>query len=73
MSVRNRKFRPEGHCLASWGFAEWCETVIPRDGIFYPHRTLMLDSFSCIPFDFEYFILKAAFIAAHSDVDVGHF
>ena len=53
-----RKFRPEGHCFASRGFAEWCKTVIPRDGIFYRHRTLMFDSFSCIPFDFEYFFLK---------------
>ena len=23
----------------------------PRDGFFYPHRTTMIDSFSCIPFD----------------------
>ena len=42
----DRKLRPEGHCLASRGFA----------GIFYPHLALMFDSFSCIPFDFEYFI-----------------
>ena len=33
----------------------------------------MLDSFSCVPFDLEYFISKAAFIVAHSDVDVEHF
>ena len=45
----------------------------PRDGIFYPHWTLMFDSFSCIPFDFECFILKVAFIITHNDVDVGHF
>ena len=48
--------------VASRGFAEWCETVIPRDGIFYLHQTLMFDSFSCIPLDFEWFILKIAFI-----------
>ena len=29
----DRKFHPKGHCLASRGFAEWCKTVIPRDGI----------------------------------------
>ena len=46
MRGSGRKFRPEGHCLASRGFAEWCQTVIPRDVIFYPHRTLMFDSFS---------------------------
>ena len=56
----NRKFRPQGHCLASRGFAEWYKTVITRDGIFYPHRTLMFDSFSCISFHFECFILKVA-------------
>ena len=48
----DRTFRPEGHCLASRGFAEWCKTSIPRDGILYPHRTLMFDSFSFIPFYF---------------------
>ena len=26
--------------------------LILRDEIFYPQRTLMFDSFSCIPFDF---------------------
>ena len=56
---RNRKFRPEGHCLASRGCTEWCKTVIPKDGIFFPHRTLMFDSFSCIPFDFRMFYFKS--------------
>ena len=71
----DRKFRPDCHCLASRGCAEWCETVIPRDVIFYPHRTLVCDSFSCIPFDFECFIFKVAFImpTTNNDVDVGHF
>ena len=79
----DRKFRPEGHCLASrgfaecclapWGFAEWCKTMIPRDGIFYPHQSLMFDSFSCIPFDFECFTLQAVFITTHNDVDVRRF
>ena len=27
--------------------------LIPRDGIFHPHRTLVFDSFSCISLDFE--------------------
>ena len=67
------KFRVEGHRLASRGFAEWCKTVIPRDGIFYLHRTLLFDSFSCIPFDLECFILKVEFTTMHNDVDVGHF
>ena len=57
----DRKFRPEGHCLASRGCTEWCKTMILRDGIFYPHRTLTFDSLSCIPFDFECFILKVAY------------
>ena len=26
-------------------------TVIPSDGIFYPHHTPMIDTFSCIPFN----------------------
>ena len=84
MWAADRNFRPEGHCLASRGFAEchclasrgfaeWCKTMIPRDGIFYPHRTLMFDSFSCVPFDFECFILKAAFITTHNNVYMGHF
>ena len=54
------------------GFVEWCKTVIPRDGIFYPHQTLMFDSFSCIPFVFECFILKVEFITTHNDAEVGH-
>ena len=64
----DRKFRPKGHCLASRGCAQWCKTVIPRDGIFFLHQTLMFDSFSCIPFDFECFILKVAFIITHNDI-----
>ena len=51
----DRKFRPRGHCLASRGCAEWHQIVILRDGIFYPHWTLMFDPFSGISFDFEYF------------------
>ena len=47
----------------------WCRIVIPRERIFYPHRTLMFDSFSCIPFNFECFILKVAFITIHNDDD----
>ena len=30
--------------------ASWCRTVIPRDGIFSSHRTIIRDSFSCIFF-----------------------
>ena len=33
----------------------------------------MLDSFSCIPVDFECFILKVAFFTTYNDIDVGHF
>ena len=29
---------------------EWCQTVIPRDGVFYLSLTPMIDSFSCILF-----------------------
>ena len=32
--------------------AEWWRTVILRDRFFYPHQTVMIDSFSCIPFHF---------------------
>ena len=64
-----RLLRPEGHHLASRGCAEWCKTVIPRDGIFYPRRTLM----SCIHFDSECFIVKVAFITTQNDVGIGHF
>ena len=56
-SLGFRKNPSEGHCLASRGFAEWCQTMIPRDGFFYPHRTTMIDSFSCIPFDLQHLIL----------------
>ena len=69
----DRKSRPWGYCLASRGFADWCKIVILSEGIVYPHQTLMFDSFSCIPFHFECFILKVAFITTHNDVDVGHF
>ena len=34
-----------GSLLASQGFAEWCQTVIPRGGFFYPHQTTVMDSF----------------------------
>ena len=55
------------------GFASWCQIVIPRAGIFYPHRTLIFDFFSCIPFDYQCFILEVAFITIHNDTDIGHF
>ena len=48
------------HCLASRGSAEWCKTVIPRDGIFYPHRTLMLDFFFLHTFWFQIFYFKSS-------------
>ena len=38
----------------------------------YLHRTLMFDSFSCLPFEFECFILKVAFIIRYNDNDVGN-
>ena len=43
----------EGHCFASQSCAEWSQTVILRDRFFCPHRTTMIDSFSCIPFDLQ--------------------
>ena len=74
----DKKFRPEDHCLVSRGLKLHPAWLVmpnsdPRDGIFYPHRTLVFDSFSCIPFDFECFILKGALINIHNDVYVGHF
>ena len=41
----------------------------PEGWNFLSASTLMFDSFSCIPFDFECFILKEAY----NEVDVGHF
>ena len=63
----DRKFCHEADCLASQG-----KTMIPRDRIFYPHWTLMFDSFSCISFDFKGFILKVAFITAYNGSDIGN-
>ena len=57
----DRKICPKGHCSASWGFAERCWTMIRRDRFFYVQRTSMMDSFSCIPFDFQILILIIAF------------
>ena len=52
MAVRYGQKFPflECHCLASRGFAEWCQTAIPRRK-FLP----MIDMFSCRP-PFIYFI-----------------
>ena len=44
----------KGHCLASRGFTEWCQTVIPRYRFFYQHQTTMIDCFSCIPFELQH-------------------
>ena len=41
----DRKIRHEGHCSGSRG--------LPSDGIFYPHFTSMMNTFSCIPFDLK--------------------
>ena len=60
------KFHQEGHCFASQGFAKWCESVIPKDGICYPYRTLMLDSFPCVLM----FYSEVEFITMHNDIDV---
>ena len=49
--------------------SKWSEV----SGIFYPHRKVMFDSSSCIPFDFECFSSKVAFITTQKDADVGHF
>ena len=51
------RYHLEGHCLASRAFAEWCQTVIPKDGNFCPYRTAMTDTFSCKP-PFIYFVNK---------------
>ena len=46
MSVKCGYKNPsEDHCLASQGFAEWCQTVIPRVGFFYPHQPTMIEIF----------------------------
>ena len=42
------------HCSAS--FASLMMPISdPRDRFFYPHHTPMIDTFSCIPFDFNVF------------------
>ena len=71
----DRKFHPKGHCLASRGYAKWCKTVILRDGIFYPHRTLKFDFFFLCTFQFWMFYFKrtVTFITTHNDNGVRHF
>ena len=39
-----------GSSSAITRLAEWCQTVIARDGFFYLPLTPMIDSFSCTPF-----------------------
>ena len=60
----------------------WHHEAVPSDakqwswGTEFSVRTehsIILDSFSCIPFSFKCLILKVAFYTTHSDVDVGHF
>ena len=53
----DRNFRLQNHCLAPRGFAEWCQTVIPRDGNFCPYLTAMIDTFSWIPLFIYLFIV----------------
>ena len=48
----SKKFRPEGHCLA----------MIPRDGIFYPHRTHTFNSFFLHTFRFRMFFFLFFFL-----------
>ena len=54
-------------------FSSDAKQLSPRDRIFYLHRTLMFDSFSCIPLDFQCFILEVSFVTIYNDADVGHF
>ena len=44
--------------------AEWCQTVIPRDGFLYLSFTPMMDSFSCITFISEsgFFIMQSLWL-----------
>ena len=69
----DRKFRPEGHCLASQGFAKHAKQWSRGTEFFICTEHSCLILFSCIPFNFECFILKVSFITTHNDVDVGHF
>ena len=56
-SVRNQyscegrieKNPSRGSPFAITRLAEWWQTVIPRDGFFYPNLTRIMDSFSCSP------------------------
>ena len=71
---RVRVSTPRVTVFASWGFAEWCKTVIQRERIFCPHR--WFDYFSCLPFGsdcFICFIVKISFITTQNDVDVWQF
>ena len=43
----DRKLCPKGHFRQ-----KWCQTVIPKDRVFYPHQTVMVDSFPSTPFQF---------------------
>ena len=45
----------------------WCQTVIPKDRVFYPHQTVMVDSFPCTPFQF--LLLFVILNAKHSPTE----
>ena len=59
------------------GFAERCQTVIPRNGL-YMHQTPVTDSFPYIPFNFLCFflsfslILNATLLLIHNEADIHH-
>ena len=44
-----------GSLIGITRLAEWCRTVILSDRFFYRHHTPMIDTFSCIPFDYPTF------------------
>ena len=53
--------------------ASWCKTVIPREGIFSPHRTLMLDFFFLLTFWFRIFYFKSSLVMQNSEPEGWNF
>ena len=52
--------------------ASWCRRVILWNRFFYSHQTPMIDSFSCIPFDFQTLILIITFALMPENTAVRH-
>ena len=52
----DRTIRPEDYLLASRGLPSDEKRLFPRDGLFYPILTQIIDSFSCSPLNTSFYI-----------------